>query len=80
MLGALVRGAGYFVLGMLLASVLSEIVGYLTPLMTYPDGTTPQYVDWLQSLNQNWPFIILLAILFAIIARASVEASLGGGA
>lgn len=79
MLGAIVRSAGYFVLGMLVSSILSEIVGYLVPLMTYPNGTEPVYVEWMEALNQQWPLIILLAIVFAILARASVEASLGGG-
>jgi hypothetical protein len=79
MLGAIVRSAGYFVLGMLVSSVLAEIIGFMAPLMQYPDGTTPQYVDWLLSVNQNWPVIILFAIVFAIVARASVEAQLAGG-
>jgi hypothetical protein len=79
MLGAIVRSAGYFVLGMLVSSVLAEIIGFMAPLMVYPDDTTPRYVDWLLSVNQNWPVIILFAIVFAIVARASVEAQLAGG-
>lgn len=80
MLGAIVRSAGYFVLGMLLATILSEIIGYLTPLMVYPDGSTPRYVEWLVAVDSNWPLIIMLALVFAILARASVESSLGGAA
>lgn len=79
MLGAIVRSAGYFVLGMLVSSVLAEIIGFMAPLMVYPNGTTPRYVDWLLSVEQNWPVIILFAITFAIVARASVEAQIAGG-
>jgi len=78
MLGALVRGAGYFVLGMLVASFLAEIVSHLTPLMRYPDGSTPEYVAWLDAVSTQFPFIVLFAILFGMVARASVEAQVGG--
>lgn len=80
MLGVLVRSAGYFVLGMLLATLLNEVLSYMTPLMTYPQGGTPVYVNWINAVNDNWPVIILIAIVFAIVARASVEAKLGGAA
>jgi len=79
MLGAIVRSAGYFVLGMLVSSVLAEIISYMAPLMVYPNGTTPRYVDWLLSVEQNCPVIILFAIVFAIVARASIEAQIAGG-
>lgn len=78
MLGAVVRAAGFFVFGMLLSSLLSKIIGMLIPLMDMPDGTTPGYVEYFEAINQNWPVIIMLAIVFAIVARASVEAKLGG--
>jgi len=80
MLGALARSAGYFGLGMLLASLLSEVIGYLLPYLELPDGTQPRYVMYLEAVDTQWPVIVLLAIVFALVARASVEAQYGGGA
>ena len=78
MLAALVKSAGYFVLGMIVASVLNEIVSRMTPYMEYPDGSTPQYVEWFVAVDTNFVLFVFISLLFALLARATVEASLGG--
>lgn len=77
MYGALLRNGGYLAFGTLFAAVINTIISpFLTILKPAAQGS--QYYRGLEALNNNYLLIIILAIAFAVIARAVVEANLPG--
>lgn len=80
MFGALVRAAPSALFMALLAAVLSKVLSPMIDVMTAADGVTEQsnLVAGLISVSNNALLVGLLALLLTLIARATVEKSLGG--
>lgn len=78
MFGAFVRGAGAFVLGIILWTPLDVIVTQVLLVIEPQLGSDATVVWALKSIVQEWPLLLLVTISAAVIARAAVESSLGG--
>jgi hypothetical protein len=77
MFGALVRNALYLAFGALFAGVVQAITGPFIDVLT-PAAEGTQYLAGLQALHQNPLLIFIIAVGFAVIARAVTEARVGG--
>lgn len=78
MYGALLRNGGYLAFGALFAAVVQRIVSpFIDILKPAADGSA--YLRGLEALNSNYLLIIILAVAFAVMARAVVESKLPGG-
>jgi len=77
MFGALVRNALYLAFGALFAGFIQTVTGPFIDVLT-PAAEGTQYLAGLQALHENVLLVFIIAVGFALVARAVVEARVGG--
>jgi hypothetical protein len=83
MYGAYLRGAGAFLVGGIVASILSETWSHLRPVVVagYPNSSAANdsmVVSSFDAINNWFLLMVLIAIIVTIIWNAVIESTLGG--
>lgn len=75
MFGAVVRAAAGFAFGALLGAFISEVGGFVRPLLVDGLGETHEIVGYVDAFVEWWIFLALLGALMGVLSAGIAESS-----